>query len=68
MNEGKIKRQSYNQHAINALAKKYSVGKTMVRAALRGDRESETAQSIKKDYRALVAQMLKPVEEFIQQT
>ncbi|WP_153929602.1 hypothetical protein [Riemerella anatipestifer] len=44
------KKHKYNQRIITELCEKYNVEADTVRKSLRGDRRSETAENIKKDY------------------
>lgn len=44
------KKYKYNQRIISELCKKYNVEADTVRKSLRGDRQSETSENIKKDY------------------
>ena len=50
MCKGKNKKYKYNQSIVNELSKSYGVTPDFVRKALAGDRLSNTAESIKKDY------------------
>jgi len=54
MNKSTNKRNNYNIQVVERLSKKYDVTKRFVTMALRGDRNSETAGHIKKDYKRLV--------------
>jgi len=50
-------RKKYNAKSalvIKQLAAKYEVTETFVRLALRNERDSETAEAIKKDYKNLI--------------
>lgn len=51
MNKTTNKREKYNQTVIKELAKSYDVEIDTVRKCLRGDRHSDTAEKIKKDYK-----------------
>ena len=44
------KKYKYNQRIISELCRKYNVEADTVRKSLRGDRQSETSENIKKDY------------------
>lgn len=63
MNKSSPKKQkTYNQVALNAVAKKYGITKRYVRECIRGDRERATiSATIKKEY----AQACKKVDAFI---
>ncbi|MFJ1473190.1 hypothetical protein ACILE9_02880 [Capnocytophaga cynodegmi] len=50
MCKGKNKKYKYNQSIINELSKSYGVTVDFVRKALAGDRVSNTAEDIKRDY------------------
>nr|DAY26205.1 MAG TPA: ubiquitin associated domain protein [Caudoviricetes sp.] len=44
------KKYKYNQRIISELCRKYNVEADTVRKSLRGDRQSETSENIKRDY------------------
>ena len=44
------KKYKYNQRIISELCRKYNVEADTVRKSLRGDRQRETSENIKKDY------------------
>lgn len=54
MNKAIINRKIYNQSVVNKLMRKYGVSKRMVHYALNKERDSETAESIRKDYPKMV--------------
>lgn len=64
MSKSKPKREFYNHEVVKVLADKYNVGTPMVRASIRGDRHSETAESIKKDYAQLTLPTKIKIEQF----
>lgn len=47
----------YNTQVINSIAAKRNLNKDFVRQCIRGDRHSETALSIKKEYDELAFQL-----------
>ncbi len=47
------KKGSYNSQVVDRLIKKYGVSRRFVTMSLKGDRVSETSESIKKDYKSL---------------
>lgn len=53
MNKSTTKRLSYNEDILNRLADKYGVTKRFIIMSIKGDRESETSESIKKDYKKM---------------
>lgn len=57
MNKSTTKRQNYNTQVVERIAKKWGVTTRFVRMALKGDRDSETAETIKKDYKRLVKEV-----------
>ncbi len=59
MNKSTIKRESYNVEILNRLKDKYGVSKRFITMSLKGDRESETSESIKKDYRTMEKEVSK---------
>ena len=52
MSKASKKNQSYNEDILIALEKKYGVGKTFIRACLRGDRSGILPDTIAKEYKA----------------
>lgn len=55
MNKNNIKKaNSYNVIAVNAISIKWNISKQYVRQCIRGDRNSISADTIKKDYLTLV--------------
>jgi hypothetical protein len=54
MDENTKKRNNYNTDVINRLAQKYGVTDRFVRQSLKGDRDSETAETLKKEYHKMV--------------
>ncbi len=67
MNKSNTNRPKYNSDVVSALAEKHKVGTAMVRAALRGDRNSITSETIRKEYAELVRPTQKKIEEFKKQ-
>lgn len=57
MSKSTIKRQNYNTQVVERIAKKWGVTPRFVTMALKGDRDSETAETIKKDYKRLVKEV-----------
>lgn len=57
MSKSTIKRQNYNTQVVERIAEKWGVTTRFVTMALKGDRESETAETIKKDYKRLVKEV-----------
>ena len=55
MSKNNIKKNnSYNVIAINTISVKWSISKQYIRQCIRGDRNSISADAIKKDYLKLV--------------
>ncbi|WP_410221896.1 hypothetical protein [Pedobacter sp.] len=52
-NKSMEKKGSYNSQVVDRLIKKYGVSRRFVTMSLKGDRVSETSESIKKDYKSL---------------
>lgn len=64
MNKCNAKKQnSYNPVAIKALSDKYDLTKYYIRACIRGDRNSLTADTIRKEYKTLVKKIDNIVKE-----
>ncbi|PKH50788.1 hypothetical protein CXF68_08855 [Tenacibaculum sp. Bg11-29] len=57
MNKSTNKRNKYNTLVVMQLAKKWGVTTRFVTMSLRADRESETAEKLKKEYKRLVKQV-----------
>jgi len=57
MNKSTNKRNKYNTLVVVQLAKKWGVTTRFVTMSLRADRESETAEELKKEYKKLVKQV-----------
>ena len=53
------KNNSYNVVAVNAISDKLKISKQYVRQCIRGDRNSISADNIKKDYLELVRKIQK---------
>lgn len=53
MNKSKQKQHKYNTAVVSRLAEKFGVTPQFVRMSIRGDRDSETSTTIKKEYKAL---------------
>lgn len=51
------KRAIYNATVVNRLIEKYGVSKRFITMSLSGDRESETSEAIKKDYRTMLKEV-----------
>lgn len=51
------KNNTYNYTAVSALSKRYGLTKMYIRQCLRGDRNNLTADTIRKDYKALVKEV-----------
>ncbi len=51
------KNNTYNVIAVNAVSEKWKISKQYVRLCLRGDRNSISADNIKKDYLDLVREI-----------
>lgn len=61
-------RKIYNTEVVNALIEKYGFTKYFIQQCLRGDRNSITADQIRKDYNALNAPTKAKIKEFKNQT
>ncbi len=67
MNKATKKRQKYNAYnvdVIKALSEEYEVSPQFVRQAIRKDRTSLTAETIRKRYFQLTEPTTKAIEEF----
>lgn len=53
MNKSTNKRNNYNTIVVKRLAEKWGVTQRFITMSLRDDRDSETAMSIKKEYKKL---------------
>ncbi len=51
------KRANYNATVVDRLIEKYGVSKRFITMSLSGDRESETSDSIKKDYKTMLKEV-----------
>lgn len=51
------KRAIYNTTVVNRLIEKYGVSKRFITMSLSGDRESETSEAIKKDYKTMLKEV-----------
>lgn len=51
------KRAIYNATVVNRLIEKYGVSKRFITMSLSGDRESETSEAIKKDYKTMLKEV-----------
>lgn len=58
------KNNSYNIDVVNVLAVEYGVSTTFVRASLRKEKHSLTAQTIEKKYREMVSATSQAIEKF----
>ncbi len=63
MSENTQKRRNYNTQVVKRLAEKYGLTERFIRLSLREERTSETAMTLKKEYKKLV----KKVEETLKQ-
>lgn len=64
MNKRTTKKNNYNKPAVDALILKYGVSKRFVHQSINNERDSLTAESIRKDYADLVRPTLKKIEQF----
>jgi hypothetical protein len=63
MDKNNIKKNnSYNVIAVNAISVKFKISKQYVRQCIKGDRNSISADNIKKDYQELVRKIEKALE------
>ena len=51
------KRANYNTTVVDRLKEKYGVSKRFITMSLSGDRESETSEAIKKDYKTMLKEV-----------
>ncbi len=58
------KNNSYNVIAVNAISVKFKISKRYVRQCIKGDRNSISADSIKKDYFELVRKIEKALIKY----
>ncbi len=58
------KRNSYNTEIINALSDEFVVTKRFVRMAVSGEKQSLTAETIKKKYNEMANPSKKAIENF----
>ena len=65
MSKATKKRQSYNAGAIKALVDKHGFTAQYIRQCLRGDRNSITSDTIRKEYNALVKPLEKNINQFL---
>ncbi|MBS9774824.1 MAG: hypothetical protein KGV59_06690 [Tenacibaculum sp.] len=56
--------QSYNTDVVTTLSKEYEVSEQFVRAAIRRDKTSLTAETIRKKYFKLISPTKKAIEKF----
>ncbi len=63
MSKNTEKRQSYNKVVVNKLSEKYGFTKHYIRQCLRGDRNSLTSDTIRKEYNGLVKKVEKALNE-----
>lgn len=56
-----IQKQRYNQSVIWRLSEKFGLTKMYIRQCLRGDRDCETADTLKREYK----EMVQKIEEVI---
>jgi len=61
-------RKSYNSDAINALIDRYGFSSQFIRQCIRGDRNSITADNIKKEYNMMVSPTAEKIKQFKNQT
>ncbi len=54
MSKDTNKRQNLNNEVVNRLATKWGITTHYVRTAVKGTRDSETCEQIKKEYKSLV--------------
>lgn len=57
------KKQSYNSLVVSELAKRYECTKVFVRLSIKGERTSERADNIRKDYLKLTKKVDKVLTE-----
>ncbi|HLV51475.1 MAG TPA: hypothetical protein VKY44_05915 [Flavobacterium sp.] len=60
----KKNRKIYNTEVVNALIEKYGFTKYFIQQCLRGDRNSITADQIRKDYKSMTAPTQEKIAEF----
>ncbi|MCC4211386.1 hypothetical protein [Leeuwenhoekiella parthenopeia] len=65
MSKSTKKSQSYNEDILIALEKKYGVGKTFIRACIRGDRDGLLPDTISKEYKKADNAAKKAIEDKI---
>lgn len=67
MNKPTKKRQAYNAEIIRALVAEFEVSSQFVRQAIRGDKQSLTAETIRKKYKELAKPTQNAIENFKKQ-
>lgn len=66
MSKSSKKRNSYNTDVIEALINKYGFSSQFIRQCIRGDRNSATADIIRKEYKAMITPSQNKIQEFLQ--
>lgn len=66
MNKLTEKRKIYNKQVVERLMEMYGVSRRFVTMSLRGDRVSETSESIKKEYTKLAAEVNEATKKVLQ--
>lgn len=64
MDKSTQKRNKYNTEVVDVLVEEYQVSKTFVRQAIRGDKTSLTAETIKKKYYTMANATKRAITEF----
>ena len=54
MNKGTKKNYKYNTLVVKRLSEKYGLSEYYIRECIRGDRNSETSDTVRKEYKRLV--------------
>ncbi len=67
MDKPRQKKRIYNAEILNALVEKHGFTKMFIQQCLRGDRNSKTADTIRKEYAALNRPTTKKIEQFKKQ-
>jgi hypothetical protein len=64
MNKPTNKNQKFNSIVIHRLVKKYGLTGYYIRQCLKNERNNETSDTIKKDYKRLVKQVEKALNQY----
>ncbi len=62
MSKSTTKKRKYNSVIVNELAKHYKFTTQFIRQSLRGDRNSEASENIRKQYKILLKKLEKAVK------